>query len=294
MWDFFRKKGQDKAPPVAPSVDIGRACAVLQQFPIGSAVRYYPEFKKDIVLESVILGYLCNKTLVFASQDMRCEGGGAEARLSIGPHHKHVTRLTGFGIIIPAQSRGVEQLDYARKEELERTGGLAPGNNITLMAPSRQGKTPLLQTTVRKKSVVQEGLYANTAIAVLDVDVSSLLLADQRAHMRLQTRLPVEVRLGDEPPLSCMMADFSERSVRLHADAGWPAGMRAGRHLSVAFRLPDHNRDTVLRGDIFRKDDTDLVLMLEEIQREGQFVRLEVIDVLEIKAKLLQLPDTSV
>ena len=154
-----------------------------------------------------------------------------------------------------------------------------------------QGKTPLIQTTVTKNTLFKEGPFANTPIAVLDVDVTSLLLTDQRAHQRIQVQVPAQINIDNDAPLHCTMADFSDHSVRLRgSEAGWPANILAGRRLSLAFRLPGRDHDTVLRGEIYRVDYNDLVLMLEDIQRDNQCRRLEVIDVLEIKSKLLQLP----
>lgn len=289
---FFGKSGSSTAPAPAP-LDTARVGAVLKHFPFGTAVRYYPEFKKNIVLESVILGYLVDKTWYFAAQDLAVEGDGSAARLLAGPQRKTI-KPTSLSIVIPSQSRGVEQLDYARKEELEKTGGLANGNNITLMAQAYQGKTPVLETVVRKKAVVQEGLYATTPVVLLDVNTRSLQLTDQRAHMRLQTRVSAHVMVSNSTPTPCIMADFSDSSVRLSVDAAWTTAMKTGREVILSFGLPGRNQDVVLRGEIFRHDDNDLVVTLDAIQRDDQFQRIEVIDVLEIKAKLLQLPDTSV
>jgi len=285
---FFNKSKPDVKATLR-ALDVGAACAVFQHFPIGTSVRYYPEFKKNIQLDTVIIGYMVNNIPLFSAQDIVCEGEGAAARLFLR-HEKKPSRVTSLSIIIPAENRGVGHLDYVRREELERTGGLTRGNNITLMAHMNQGKTPLIQTTVTKNTLVKEGPFANTPIAVLDVDATSLLLTDQRAHQRLQVQVPAQINLDNDAPLNCTMADFSDHSVRLRAEAGWPANILAGRHLTLAFRLPSRDHDTVLRGEIFRVDYNDLVLMLEDIQRDGQCRRLEVIDVLEIKSKLLQLP----
>lgn len=273
---LFSNKSKSEAAP--PALDSAGVCAVLQHFPIGTLVHYYPEFKKNIVLETVIIGYMVNKIPVFSAQEI-----------------KKPTRLTSLGIIIPAETRGVGHLDYMRREELERTGGLTVGNNITLMAQVGQGKTPLIQTTVGKNTQVKEGPFANTPVAVLEADIASLLLADQRAHMRLQVEVPVRIGSSNDSLVDCTMADFSERSVRLRSgEDGWPANVVVGHRLTLAFRLPGRDSVTVLRGEIYRVDYNDLVLMLEEVRRDGQFRRMEVIDVLEIKSKLLQLPAPTV
>lgn len=288
---FFKKSKQPKET-AQPALDGARACEILQYFPIGATVQYYPEFKKNIVLETVILGYQVNKTQVFSAQQLLCEGEGKTARLLIGQELKQAARLSGLSIIIPSEGRGVGHLDYVRRVELERTGGLTAGNNITLIARGSQGKLPLVQTTVARQTLVKDGPFANTPVAILDVDVGSLMLSDQRAHMRLQVHLPVRIAATGGAPLECIMADFSERSVRLRSGKdGWPAGIAAGQRLSLAFRLPDRDRECVLRGEIYRVDYNDLVMMLEDIQRDGQFRRLEIIDILEMKSRLLHLPD---
>ena len=287
---LFFKKSKSEKDTSPPALDSKSACAVLQHFPIGTTVRYYPEFKKNIVLESVIIGYMVNNLPVFSMQEITCEG---DAMRWLIKQEKMAARLTSLGIIIPAENRGVGHLDYVRREELERTGGLTIGNNITLMAQVTQGKTPLIHTTVDKITRVMAGPFADTPIAVLDADVTSLLLTDQRANLRLKVQVPSLITIENEAPLNCIMADFSDRSVRLRGEAGWPAAIAAGRCLSLTFRLPGRDSDTVLRGEIYRVDYNDLVLVLEEIQRDTQFRRMEVIDVLEIKSKLLQLPMTA-
>lgn len=286
----------NKSQPVTKvtqrTLDIEAVCAVLQHFPIGTTVDYYPEFKKAIVLETVIIGYMINKTPFFSAQDVIFEGEGADMRLLIG-EGRQATPLSSLSFIIPMESRGMGQLDYTRREELDRVGGLAKGNNITLMAQVDQGKTPLVQTTVARNTQFKEGPFANTIISLLDIEVTSLLLIDQRAKVRLQINLPAHVSAGKGDPISCIMADFSDRSVRLWCETGWPAGIITGMRLKLAFRLPGRNADTVLRGEFYRVDYNDLVLMLEGIERDGQFRSMEMIDLLEIKSKLLQLPGNA-
>ncbi len=286
---FFNKSKPDSKATLQ-ALDVATACAVLQNFPIGSSVRYYPEFKKNIQLDTVIIGYMINKIPLFSAQDIVCEDDGAAPRLLLR-HEKKPSRVTSLSIIIPAENRGVGHLDYTRREELERTGGLTRGNNITLIAHMAQGKTPLIQTTVTKNTLFKEGPFANTPIAVLDVDVTSLLLTDQRAQQRIQVQVPAQIKIDNDAPLHCTLADFSNHSVRLRAAAGWPTNILAGCRLSLAFRLPGRDHDTVLHGKIYRVDYNDLVLMLEDIQRDGHCRRLEIIDVLELKSKLLQLPN---
>lgn len=290
MRSFFSKSGPSTTQE---PLDLAQLAAVIKNFPFGAAVRYYPEFKKSIVLESVMLGYVLDKKWYFSAQDIAFEGEGSTTRMLEGPHRKAANPST-FSMVIPSQSRGIAQLDYARKEELERTGGLAKGNNITLVAAPHNGKTAVIETVVRRKTIVPEGPYANTPVVLLDVDASSLQRVDQRANMRLQTNIPAQLMTSKSPPTPCLMVDFSDRSVRLSVVVAWATTMQARREVTLSFQLPGRNNDVVLRGEIQRRDDDELVITLEAIQRDNQFQRIEVIDILEIKAKLLQLPETSV
>lgn len=283
------KKSQAVTKVTQRVLGIESACAIFQHFPIGTTVDYYPEFKKAIVLETVIIGYMINKVPIFSAQDIVCEGEGAAMKLMIGPE-RQAACLNSLSFIIPVESRGMGQLDYARREELDRVGGLTKGNNITLMAHVDQGKTPLVQTTVARNSQFKEGPFANTVISLLDIDVTSLVQVDQRAKARLQVNVPAQIYINKNEPISCVMADFSDRSVRLRGDSGWSAGIVAGKRLTLVFRLPGRNADTVLRGELYRVDYNDLVLMLEGIERNGVCSNMEMIDLLEIKSRLLQLP----
>lgn len=292
MRSFFSKSGSSSAQSREP-LDIARVGSVFKHFPFGTVVRYYPEFKKNIVLESVILGYLLDKSWFFAAQEVVIENEGNAARLLVGPQ-RAALRPTTMSIVIPAQSRGVEQLDYERREELERTGGLAKGNNITLIGQPRNGKTAIIETMVRKKSAVPDGLYAKTPVVLLDVNIGSLQLTDQRAHMRLQTWVPAQVSCSDDAFTTCTMVDFSDLSVRLTIGVPWDDAFKAGCVVTLSLQLPGRNGGVVLRGEVFRRDESDLVVTLDAMRRDGQFQRIEVIDVLELKARLLQLPETSV
>lgn len=288
---FNRSKPDIKVLP--KNLDPKFTGAVLQHFPIGAAVQYYPEYKKNIILETVIIGYMANRTLVFSAQDIVSEGEGASARILL-KNEKKPAPLNRLSIIIPAHNRGTGHLDYSRKEVLERVGGLALGNHVTMMACVSKGKTPLIQATVGKNARIMEGPFADTPVVVLDVDISTFLLIDQRVQMRLQVHVPAQINLDDGTAHDCIMADFSDRCVRLRGGSdGWPAGVCAGKHLTLTLNMPELGGEIVLRGQIYRVDYNDLVLAIEGVQRDGQCQRLEVIDVLSIKARLLQLPTTT-
>ncbi len=286
---LFAKPSKTNVKAALRGLDAGAVCAVLEQFPIGSALHYYPEFNKALQLETVILGYQINKHDVYSARDVVCENHAAEARVLLRDTGRPL-RVSRLGIIIPEQNRGVGHLNYAQREALERSGDSADGNHLTLLGAVSRGVRPVLQTTVRKHQRINAGPFTDTPVVVLDVHVDSLQQIDQRAHERLQLQVPARIELGKGMSLEGTLADIAERSVRLRTAAGWPIDIVTGWTLSVSVRLPGAERDTVLGGEVFRVDYNDLVLKLTEIERDGLRRRIGGIDVLEIKSRLLQLP----
>ena len=53
------------------SVDPERLKTLIEFFPVGKKLRYYPEFKKDIVFDTLMVGYAVNGELLLFQ---RCGG----------------------------------------------------------------------------------------------------------------------------------------------------------------------------------------------------------------------------
>ena len=93
------------------------------------------------------------------------------------------------------------------------------------------------------RALIKDGFYANQTVALLEVDAESLLLTDQRAHMRLQTNIPAQLqvmRRGEYKNLNATMVDFSDISLRLVIayDPDSEVKMRASDDLIISFNLP--------------------------------------------------------
>ena len=53
-------KGELGSHAATAKVDIARVRTLIEFFPIGKKLRYYPEFNKDIVLDTLIVAYCVN------------------------------------------------------------------------------------------------------------------------------------------------------------------------------------------------------------------------------------------
>lgn len=305
MFRFFKKGSNVSGANAAHEVllDGHALCRVMRHFPIGAHVRYYPEYRKEIVLESVVIAYSVNGEFIFSAQGLSCDEKSGALTFESSDGGKSYAKIATFHVVLPVFTESEAKLDYVRREELLKIGGLVPGNTITLMAEQQNGQVPVIDTSVTKRGMLKEGYYANQTVALLEVDAESLLLTDQRAHMRLATNIPAQLqvmRRGEYRNLSGTMADFSDVSLRLIVPAPppdpnpdpnpevKPVQLKAGDDLLISFNLPGRSEQLSLMGDIFRIEGEAVVVMLKGMVERGQVGKLGQIEMLKIKATLLQ------
>lgn len=303
MLKIFNKNGQPSSARGTENSNTGtdnfrQLKEIASYFPIGVRIRYSPEFKDDIALESLIIAYAINGDLYYSNSDIQW------LQSSQGPVLRVVTEgkknlyrsIDTFQFIIPVGGSSEEKLDYARKESLGRNSGLVSGNNITLMAEHQQRRMPVLQTTVTHRTTIRKGFYAHQQVALLAVDITSLQLEDQRKNNRLQTSIPAIMRINqDSDEIPCQLADFCEHSARVTFDEQDPAAryLTPEQAIILVVNLPESHKVFTLRGLVFRRDEGQAVVSLSDIKKSGRFSRLDVIDSLEIKTLLLQHSQTS-
>jgi len=291
---FFKKKQDPVASSEAEDVlDVHAISRLMRHFPVGGKLQYYPEYKKDILLDTVAIAYLINNNYIYSAANLKVEGNPGQLEFDDQDKHYAFKKISHFRIVLPVHSESEAKLDYIRREELHKIGGLVKNNVITLMAQQEGGQVPVLETLVEKRTILKDGFYANQTVAILDVDIGSLMLSDQRAHLRLNTNIPATIQVnkkGEYALLNCMMLDFCDRSLRLQvdddfADAAMP---RQRGKVIVSFNLPGQSEYISLVGEVFRIVDKSMVIMLSGAVEKGQEVALGQIELLKIKANLLQ------
>lgn len=293
-------------PPAAkPRWDVASVAAVLKQFPIGSRVLYFPESKKELRLESIVLGCNVNRRFVFSQGqiELRKDAGGDYLWIS-GEEGDHSFReIHSFYLLIPHQVRS--EIDCGTQEPNDPSTRLyqkdvndfAKDSLITLICYSPYGRVPHIETVVKSVSALQGGFYANHRAVLLDPFLSTLTEVDQRRHHRVSTRIPLALRSpGDEAPIACTMEDFSERFVRVRlAESGADAEKRlsSGARLLFTLNLADRGKPFVLQGVVRRKTRSTVVIELKALLKEGRFADFQLVDQLAFKAALLDHPATQ-
>ena len=278
MLSFFKKKQDSMVSGQTDVVLDGRTiCRLMRHFPVGAKLQYYPEYRKNIVLDSVVIAYAINDTVVYSTAGLTCDESSGVLEFSDQDQKLVFKKITSFRIILPVFSQTETKLDYIRREELLKVGGLVMGNVITLMGQQSNGQVPVLETVVAKRTMLKDGFYANQTVALLDIDAETLMLSDQRAHLRLKTKIPATIQVskrGEYALLNCTMIDFSDRSLRLRVDGEFAdeAMPREGGKLIVSFNLPGQSEYISLTGEVFRIEGDAIVVMLTGFVEAGQSV----------------------
>jgi len=287
---FSRKKPESKQPATVRVVlDSALLCQLLPHFPIGSNLKYFPEYRQEIIIDSIIIAYLINGETVYSNRNLSTTDNSNTLVLNGSP----IDEVNSFAILLPTVNRNEIKLDYEQKEILEQSGGLAKGNNITLIGQQSNGKIPFLDTVVQKYARLKGGHFNNTQIAVLNVDPALLEMKDQRSQTRLAAKIPglLQTKLYSEKN-PCTLIDFSEHTVKISCDDNEiiPMSCEKGETITLTFNLPSSSTTNTMKGKVIKIDDASIVVSLEEIQIDQHFKKLTSVDIIEIKTKLLQQP----
>ncbi|MBL1277202.1 MAG: hypothetical protein COB30_014055 [Ectothiorhodospiraceae bacterium] len=311
MVGFLKKifsSGETKAPSPKKRADMSLVCEalpiaklmeLLRYFPLGENVSYYPEYQKEGALGTLVLGYSVNEHHIFSAIDIRCEQENSLdiVKISIGGEEQTVRAIDSFSLLIPFNIDDENKRDYVRRAELGPLGPFRRHNSITLSACSTGGIISTIDTVVRRVIPLKSGIYAGHEVVVLDVHSKSLSLTDQRAHYRLQTTLPATLTIRDGETHECTLMDFSEESVQLKFEtvSADLMALTEYRHLTLNFSVATDSRNKLysLDGVMFRKTDASLVMKLLGIYKNGKLEALGLVDILDIKASLLQHPETQ-
>ncbi len=264
---------------------------LMRYFPIGVKLRYFPEYQKDIMMDTVLVAYWINGELVYSTQGATFNNGILV--FNDRGSRKSYQDIHSFCFVVPEVKEEENKLDYNKREVLARVGGLVRGNTVTLIAEKNAGQVPVLDAEVSKRATLPEGLYANQSVALLVPDVGSLSLTDQRAHLRLQINVPVSLQISDNGQMrliNCRMIDFSDCSLRVSIDPElavdyWPS---EGDSLIVSFHLPNCPDMISIAVSVYRTTGESIVMMFSGRADKGRMQPLSQIDILNIKANLLQ------
>lgn len=284
-------KGREKEADVA--LDGDRMKMLAEHFPIGKKVRYYPEYQRDIVFQTIIIAYRVNEHYVYSREAIQKDGDGMPRAFLIGEKKARLPldEVRRLQLMVPDTTDMERSLDYARRATLGRNGQFVRGNTITLIAETCRNGIPSVDTQVDSRFHMKEGPYTDNHMILLRPDLDTLQIADQRQKTRVQSRIPVNLYLKDDaPPVACILGDFSDVSLRLTTPPGqaMPA-MRLNDKVVVVINLGDAASTYRVKGMVFRVSADSCVIKLRQIYKDGDFSPIKTMDVLEIKTGLLNL-----
>lgn len=280
-------------------IEVARFTEFLRYFPPGGKVRYYPEYQKEAALETIVLGYGVNNQYIYSPIDIRHQPDGERdvIRLTVDGHEVLVRQIENFCFLIPHNRDDLNRLNVEARAMLGTQGPFRANNTITLVACSSGGTLSYVDTVVRKIIPLNSGIYAGHEVVLLDVIADSLQLTDQRQHYRLPTWIPATLTVNDGNVHQCVLRDLSEESVRLVFEQNREefSGLTGSQRLTLMVNLGTESqpKEYVLDGTMYRRTETSLVMKLKGIYKNGSQQTINLVDVLDIKASLLQNPATQ-
>lgn len=303
MLGRLRKKGQEgnKAAVQPKLLDNTRLVEIMRCFPIGGKIRFYPTLNDDLSFESIVIAYGINDHLVYTQNDIQVRVEEQETSFLLDDDWTDVSvnRVRSFCLLLPYVSFTETVLDYPSKAALMQ--GWQPfsrDERLTLISVLTDRGVPHLEVKVRKRVTLKDGYYANHAVVVLEVRPETLTLLDQRQHRRIKTLVPARISCNEKGQVySGVLVDFSEYYAKLEFDMTGPLAeaSETARYIYLTLELgeQDRTREYRLKGKVIRRGDGFVVMEFIGMRKDSQYMALEILDVLELKANLLQHPETQ-
>lgn len=291
------RSAKDEPPDVAgqAKIDPGRIRALIEFFPIGKKLRYYPEFNKDIVLDTLVVAYCVNGHFVYSMESIETDRDGTPAAFRVDENETRAPAIPAAGLktfqlLVPDTSDLEMKLDYLRRAQISRHGQFSKGNYISLISNAGVKGVSTVDTEVAKQVILRDGPYAQMNLVLLTPELNTLAVSDQRRKPRTRTNVPVTVLLPAENfSGQCTIVDISDAELRLRLNergTTMPA-IHKGDAMIVDIRLGEAERRYSVKGSIIRRSAETCVIQLDGQIRDGRFVPFSPLDLLELKAGLL-------
>lgn len=283
---------QPATPSPPTGIDNEQLKTLIEFFPIGKKLRYYPEFKKEIVFDTLVVAYCLNGDFVYSCDAIARDSLGYPTAFRSGERggQAPIGDLRLVQLLVPDTSELERTLDYFRRALIGRGRQFNKGNYISLVSNSGARGVSTVDTEVIKQVVLPDGPYAHAKMILLTPEWNTLSVTDQRRKARAKTCAPVMVSVpGGRLSGPCTIVDMSEEAIRIRIrDRGTSLPeMNAGDGVTLDIDLGDAERHYTIKGVVTRRSPETCVIRLEGMLREGRLVRFEPLDLLELKSGLL-------
>ncbi len=280
-----------KDAPMKPDLD--RIKTLIDFFPIGKKLRYYPEFKQEIVFDTLVVAYCVNGNFVYSSEAIDRDSDGKPTLFRSGDNELRtpVSALRLFQILVPDTSDLEMKLDYHRRAQIGRGKQFNPGNCISLISNAGGKGVSTVDTEVAQQVDMPDGPYAHSLMILLTPDLTSLSVTDQRKKSRTKINAPVTLSLPEDSLSgACTIVDISDGEVRIRVrerGTTLPA-MQGGDIVFIETELGEAERRYLIKGTVIRRSTETCVIHLEGQFNEGRFSNFSPLDLLELKSGLLK------
>jgi hypothetical protein len=279
-----------RSPPM--KIDLAQIKTLIDFFPIGKKLRYYPEFKQDIVLDTLIVAYCVNGNFVYSSEaiDRDPEGFPTDFHSGDSAIRTHVSKLKLFQLLVPDTSNLEMKLDYDRRALIGRGRQFKQGNCISLISNAGGRGVSTIDTEVAKQVDLADGPYAHANMILLTPDFSTLSVSDQRKKTRTKLFAPVKM-FSPQGKFSalCTIVDISEGELRMRVrERGTTMPLlQRGDAVIVETELAEAERHYLIKATVIRRSAETCVIHLDGQIRDGKLQKFAALDLLELKSGLL-------
>lgn len=266
--------------------------SLVELFPIGKKQRYYPEYKMDIVFDTLVIAYCVNGHFLYSAAAIECDVDGHPAffRIDQTGERIHVSKVKSFQLVVPDTSELEIKLDYERRAALGRGRQFVRGNSISLISVGSGKGVSTVDTEVTKLVKQNDGPYAPATLILLTPDFDTLLVTDQRAKARVKISVPLMLSSDNGPLINaCTIVDISDGALRIHIDSNNPhvPDMELNSEVAMAINLSRAELQFNVKGKVIRSFPEIRVIKLIAILKNGKYEPLGPIDHLELKAGLM-------
>jgi len=314
---FGLKRGKNSSSSTISSQESAKGLSMLkvqqvvQHFPIGFRMQYFPEYLKDKKIDTIIAAFVVNDYVIYSNKDIQVveqEDGQRGLEMHQNGETIMLDRIHGFQILIPQIER--KEIDFRVNVQQKKEGTMASmekkandflrGNSITLFYRNPILKGMLqLDTEVAKKIVFKTGPYAKRKLVMLQPLLESFECVDLRRFSRINTRIPVQIYnegTTKQEGVEGFIQDFSERFVRVEIGGEKEhlfGTIGGGDRIVLKVILGDQEPKLVLKGSIFRKRKNNIIISLRNVMKDGEFQIIDGLDEIYIKSVMLDHPNTG-
>lgn len=265
---------------------------LIEFFPIGRKLLYYPEFKKKILLDTVILAYCVNGRYLYSVDAIQRDDQGSPAFFCTGEDGEVIAISDAelFQLVVPDTSDLELQLDYESRALIGRGRQFVKGNDISLVSSVSGRGSATVDTQVATRLLLKDGPYEQTKLVLLTPELGSLVVTDQRKNPRTKVSVPIMLSVqGGLLSVPCTIVDISNGALCVRLQNTQISTHKIAKGSTVVFTInfagaePEYS----IKGTVIRNLPDVRVIQLDGIFKDGRTVPFSPMDHLALKAGLL-------